>query len=104
MKILHYSKIANEAWQKLKKEDQNILNRHFHLRPTNSGVTIVSTLDIAAMRGVRGITKSEKIVDKLQEILSKTNELYSSDDKIRKEIMKGIGFKHRQKDDKTPLE
>ena len=51
-RIIENAKKATELWEKLKKEDQNKLEKYFHLRPTQSGITIVSTLSFLPMRGL----------------------------------------------------
>ena len=64
----------------------------FHLRPTSSGgTTIVSTLAIAPMRGLSGVTTG-KLEAKLVEINKVMDE--SSDEK-RLEVLKIIGFNER---------
>ena len=64
----------------------------FHLRPTSSGgTTIVSTLAIAPMRGLSGVTTG-KLEAKLEELRKVMDE---SSDKVRLELLKKIGFNER---------
>jgi len=50
--IIDNARTASEAWAKLSKTDQNKLKKYFHLRPTQSGITIVSTMSFLPMRGL----------------------------------------------------
>ncbi len=103
MKILQNTEMANAVWQNLTKEAQNDLNKYFHLRPTNSGVTIVSTLPFAPMRGFIA-TSRVALEAKLNEIFFNIEKLYSQDEGIVKETMKELGFKNRQGDSNALLE
>ncbi len=97
MKIIDNAVIANKVCGSLSKIDVNELKKYFHLRPTNSGITIVSTLPFAPMRGFI-VTSKEALEAKLKEILLKVDKLYSQDEAIVKATMKELGFKSRQTD------
>lgn len=60
MKIIENAEIARVAWDEFIKDESNKrILRFFHLRPTNSGVTIVTTLDGYEMRGIVKHSKEE---------------------------------------------
>jgi len=74
-----------------KLENEKDFRASFHLRPTVDGVTIVSTLKIAPMRG------KEVKIDKLDMNLQKIVEvLKAPNDNKMLEIMDDLGFKQRQ--------
>lgn len=50
--IINNARTASEAWAKLSKAHQDKLKKYFHLRPTQSGITIVSTMSFLPMRGL----------------------------------------------------
>jgi len=52
MKIIENAKIAENEWLKLKVEDQARIKKYFHLRPTNRGITLVTTLPFMPMRSI----------------------------------------------------
>jgi len=104
--IIKYARIATQAWESFIKVDNNrqrICN-YFHLRPTNSGVTVVTTLNRYEMRGVTGIRDAEKLlillekIDKGYEVLTSLNEVK------KKVIMQGLGFPQRGKVNDSRLE
>lgn len=72
--------------------------RSFHLRPTSVGVTIVSTLPYAPMRGVS--ISSAPLAENLEKMLNALSKdfdkLLGVDERAAKEILSAIGFKERQ--------
>ena len=97
MKIIDYSLVANRAWTKYGddvKGGQRIA-KYFHLRPTNSGVTLISTLSNYEMRGIKGLKKEDEIIDILKKINDKYEVLTSVDDKKRNSTMGNLEFKQR---------
>jgi len=105
--IIKYAKIATQAWESFIKTDNNRqrIRNYFHLRPTNSGVTIVTTLNDYEMRGVPSIKDAEKLliwlekIDKGYEVLTSLN-----NEKKKKEIMKHLGFPKRKNVNNRKLE
>jgi hypothetical protein len=52
LNIIKNAEIASQAWDNLSYPNKDKIKRYFHLRPTNSGITLISTLPFAPMRGV----------------------------------------------------
>jgi len=50
--IIENAKKATDAWGRLDKKDQGNLKKYFHLRPTQSGISVISTLSFLPMRGL----------------------------------------------------
>lgn len=71
--IKKYTNFAQELWDEFENELRKMAHineiddfkKHFHLRPTGSYITIVSTLDCLPMRGV-SVTKT-----KMKDVLNK---------------------------------
>jgi len=79
--------------QRLNKSKQLMFRAAFHLRPTASGVTIVSTLPYAPMRGSKDFTS-----ENLEGILSTLCEaLLESDKDLMLSVMRKRGFPERKK-------
>lgn len=95
-RIRDYSIDAKEVFEEfLKTSPQaNLFRKYFHLRPTSSGVTIVSTLPDAPMRGI-STTSKDDLKDKLSKIHTVLNKLVSDDYKLRRETLSSLGFKNR---------
>lgn len=72
------------------KQEEHNFRASFHLRPTSSGVTIVSTLPVAPMRGIN--IQNDKLGEKLLEIRRILNE--TDNNKIL-ELLRGAGFNMR---------
>lgn len=69
---LENTKIAKEQWEMFAKDCDNIndFRKDFHLRPTSSGVTIVSSLKEKPMRGIKvGKTVVKKKLGEIYEII-----------------------------------
>ena len=98
MEILDYAKKSTDIWNSLPQEMKNSLNMYFHLRPTNSGITIVSTIPLFPMRGITGIKSKSDLLKKLNDICDNINKIYSVDEKDVTGILKEIGFKKRGDD------
>ena len=99
MKIIRYAKMASEAWGSFIKADskrKRICN-HFHLRPTNSGVTIISTLNSYEMRGTTGIKEKERLSFILEKINRNYEVLTSLNEKKKNKAMEDLGFPQRKK-------
>lgn len=92
--IIENAAIAKTIWNSFSRADEII--KYFHLRPTNSGFTIVTTLSGYEMRG-RSETSKEGLIKALEEISDKYRVLVSIDEKKRKKAMKDLGFKKRVK-------
>ena len=96
--IINFAKMAKEVWDAMAPEKQKVLKKYFHLRPTNSGITIVSTLPFAPMRGCTGIKTKTKLQNKLKDIFNKLPILVGMDEKMAMEAIKDpeLGFKLRE--------
>lgn len=70
--IIKNAEMATNAWIKLDKKDRDKLKKYFHLRPTQSGITIVSTLSFLPMRGLNP-NGANKISDALNFLKQKNN-------------------------------
>ena len=68
--------------------------KYFHLRPTSNGITIVSTLPDAPMRGISAKNADDLIV-KLKSIHNTLAKLLSDDNEQVLETLKDLGFKKR---------
>lgn len=104
MGILEYSDLANEVWTGLPLAQSNTLKRFFHLRPTESGVTIVSTLPCAPMRGITSITRPERLRETLVEIFENFPKVTQDEEEDAKVCLDALGFELRKKSPKKPLE
>ncbi|MBR2894879.1 MAG: hypothetical protein IKC03_04370 [Oscillospiraceae bacterium] len=72
----------------------DLFKKYFHLRPTSDGITIVSTLPDAPMRGV--YTKdSADLMQKLSSIDAVLNKLVSENRKQILDTLEELGFKRR---------
>ncbi|MFH1983781.1 MAG: hypothetical protein ABIL58_18225 [Pseudomonadota bacterium] len=96
MDILSFSRKASDAWNSLPQEMKSSLDKYFHLRPTNSGITIVSTIPFFPMRGIAGIRSKDSLLDKLNDIYKNMNQISSVDIEVVTEKMKEIGFTKRE--------
>jgi pyruvate/oxaloacetate carboxyltransferase len=92
--IVENAIVAKKAWESLDNEIQNKLKKYFHIRPTQSGMTVVSVLPGFEMRGCELKTKKE-----LEEKLNKINKNFKKicSDKKSEEILIELGFKKRSK-------
>ncbi len=87
MRIIKNAEIAKLVWEKfVKVEDNKRIKKYFHLRPTNSGVTIVSTLSGYEMRGILK-NSVDSLKNALERISDKYDVLVSIDDTKREKIM-----------------
>ena len=103
-KILYFSELASSVWKEYSEGERNKIKKYFHLRPTNNGITIVSTLPIQPMRGITGLRKENDLRKKMNKIVKNFNKLTSINKRnIKKELNK-IGFPIRKKSNKTVLE
>lgn len=65
----------------------------FHFRPTSSGITIVSTLSYAPMRGIK--VSLEKLESVVLNILDRLSVLQTADEESGQAELLDMGFKHR---------
>lgn len=96
MKIIYYAKIASAAWEDLSEKKRSKFKEFFHLRPTNTGITIVSVLPEAPMRGCTGLKTKGDLSQKLESIYRNYNKLVSVDDSKVKDTLVDLGFKIRK--------
>jgi len=90
-RIAKNAKAAQEIWQNFAHDKK--LCECFHLRPTASGITLISMLYYAPMRGIS--VNPDKLKDVLEEIAGKTNVLLGLDANKSLELMKKWGFKSK---------
>lgn len=93
-KHIKNAQIAKNVWNTLPKEKQKKIRKYFHLRPTSTGVTIVSTLPIAPMRGIN-VSKESELQNNLEEIFNNYQTITSDDNDKAKDALAGLGFKKR---------
>jgi len=93
-KILNYAQMASSVWDSMPQEKQQAINRYFHLRPTNSGVTIVSTYPYLPMRG-KTSSDRETLESDLDKIFKYSKRISSVDIDRAVEALKEIGFAER---------
>ncbi len=95
--ILQNAKIATAVWNGLDKDQREELHKYFHLRPTNSGITIITTLPFSPMRGL--VEKNDvNLRKKLDDIYKELPILYSTEEGKAKECLNVLGFKLREQD------
>lgn len=96
-KHIENAKWTSEVWDRLDSSDRALLKKYFHLRPVSNGVTIVSTLPIAPMRGTHS-TNAKDLERKLKYIIDGFKKITSVDkDKALKYLSHDkLGFKSRQ--------
>lgn len=91
-KIAQNAKTAQETWGDFSHDKK--LCECFHLRPTASGIAIISILHFAPMRGIT--IKPNKLKDVLTEIAVKTDVLLGIDIEKSLKLMENWGFKNRE--------
>lgn len=96
-RIIENACIASNVWETSSEK----IKKYFHLRPTQSGVTIYTTNPIMAMRGVDVKNKNRDLAAKLQKKVNDISKSYDrllSDDIYKAvEEYKKLGFKEREK-------
>jgi hypothetical protein len=99
MEIIKYAKMAAEAWETFIKtgDKKQRVSKYFHLRPTNSGVTVATTLSDYEMRGITKIRDKEELLNILKKIDKNYEVLTSLNEDKKKEYMKNLHFLQRQK-------
>lgn len=102
--IRNNAKQSKTVWENFLSESRcgEKFRKYFHLRPTENGVTIVSTLSFSAMRGL-AVDNNTKLKDALKLLCSQLDKLVSEDTDNARKILEDIGFKERVSD-KTTLE
>jgi len=91
-KIAANAKAAQEAWRDFVHNKK--MCECFHLRPTASGITIISTLPYAPMRGIP--LNAMKLKPLLDEISANINVLLGIDDDKSMELLDKWGFNRRK--------
>lgn len=96
--LIDNTKIARSVIEELKLE--NSFFECFHLRPTANGITVVSTLPFAPMRGLN-TTSENDLLAKLNEIIEKFKKIRGeNNDAAAEDILEKIGFlKRKEKND-----
>lgn len=94
MRITDYAVRAEQTWNDFVKADNGRLriSRYFHLRPTNSGITVVTTLNNYEMRGVPGIRHAKALRALLEKIDKNYDVLVSIDDEKKENVLQALGF------------
>lgn len=87
--------MASEVWNTFKEDQQKLLKKYFHLRPTSSGVTIISTLPIAPMRGIINRNRAE-LKQNLDSLFNQFPRITSANDKKALSVLKDMKFKDRK--------
>ena len=95
MEIIGYAQMAADLWNTIPQEKKDSLRRHFHLRPTNSGITIVSTLPFSPMRGLTDIKNKNDLLNKLNQIHDNIKKICSVNEGEASTILEEIGFSKR---------
>jgi hypothetical protein len=96
--------MAAELWNNLPQENKVSLRRHFHLRPTNSGITIVSTLPFSPMRGLTDIKNKNDLLNKLNQIHDNIKNICSINEENAINVMTEIGFPEKSDTKKKFIE
>ena len=106
MSIIENAKFGTSAWQRLEDREKKNLGKYFHLRPTQSGVTIVSTLPYAPMRGITGLASVSAISEALNKISQNFKKITQDDEEAAKQVLNvELGFALRpDAGDHDPLE
>ena len=99
MNIVKNTDMATEVWGSFIKAGNNRrrIANYFHLRPTNSGVTVVTTLNDYEMRGITGIKDREALLSILVKIEKSYRFLTCLDENKKKKHMEALHFPQRQK-------
>ena len=101
--IISYAQIATEVYNELTANEKKQLIK-FHLRPTQSGVTIISTLPYAAMRGICNLKTKKEIKLQLKKIAKNSRKIMCDDENQAIDYLQKLGFKTRLIKSKKPLE
>jgi hypothetical protein len=96
--IIRNAKEAASVWSRFINKldtriDPNAFRSYFHLRPTSSGITIVTTSPYAPMRGLR--VPAAELESVLQKIVNSYDSLASTGRETVRERFAGLGFKSR---------
>ena len=99
--IIQYAMMASRVWDRFAKGKNALITRFFHLRPTNSGVTVISTLPGYEMRGVVNIKDEPNLLRILSNIAEDYKRITSLDETLKIEIMENdLEFSCRPKEKK----
>jgi hypothetical protein len=91
-KITENAIMARGVWDNFGQADK--IKKYFHLRPTNSGVTVATTLNGYEMRG-RIVANAQGLEKALKDIAAAYEILVSIDEEKKAEGMKRLGFDKR---------
>ncbi len=83
--IIENAKKATAAWERLDKKDLDNLKKYFHLRPTQSGITVISTFSFLPMRGLA--LSSNNLSDALDYLKNNYKIITQVDEKKAKEFL-----------------
>ncbi len=97
-KIYKRSAIAKEVLEQYldNMPSAELFQKYFHLRPTSSGITIVSTLPDAPMRGIP-LKNADELKNTLEHLGDLLPKLVSDDYEQVAETLRPLGFKKRSK-------
>lgn len=97
--IIENASMAKEQWSTFLSEapaaDREALRVNFHLRPTSDGVTVVSLLPEAPMRGIDTIGR-EALCSVLEKIKSERKGLTAEKSERRRQALSDCGFGERK--------
>jgi len=94
MKIIKNAEIATKEWMSFNVPDKEKIRKYFFIRPTNSGITIVTTLPFMPMRG-KVVKSGAELKSTLQKIIKSYSKITQTDEVAASDFMKGIGFNQR---------
>lgn len=98
-RIAENAKMASNVWKTVENKLDEKFKECFHIRPTGSGVTIVSTLPVAPMRGIRDIKCFDNLQKTILELNNKIKVLVCTDHKKILQVLEGFGFNERKIDE-----
>jgi hypothetical protein len=94
-KMVENAQMASIVWSQISSENQAKIAKYFHLRPTNSGVTVVSTLSFLPMRGITVQSKKDLHIV-LARIARDYKKIVGTNIKLAKSILiDDLGYKER---------
>lgn len=94
-KIIKNAKVASKMWDEflISINDAETFKECFHLRPTSKGITVVSTLPYAPMRGTEETENG--VLTTLNDLHENLPELLNDDQEASLATLNQIGFKKR---------
>jgi hypothetical protein len=94
MKIIENAIIAANIWNEIKHKDKEKFSRYFHIRPTNSGFTLVSLNSYLPMRGLHPKTPKD-LESNIILLLSNLKKITSVDTEAAKKYLLKLGFEEK---------